>query len=547
MTTSSRPAIPYRIRIGIIGHNSVEDQASIRCGIDEIIGSHWKEAYNANSQEQFPTAKNTPISFTAVSTLAEGAGCLLAEAVLTQTSGRLEVALPMEREQFLQDFTSDSSRQKFDELLGAATHVRCDASGDRDEKYLQAGHQVIKQSDIMIAVWNGEPAQGKGSTAEFVNFITNEKKPLFIISAVKPNTMTLQNVGTLNADSLHHLEVYNSTPLTSELIAHAKQEQQSIFDHVEAACIPATVRNHIAENLAPHFALASATAMVNQNAYKLTGSLSYSVSTAAVAFMAIAIVFAKYPWVATTCYVAELFALVALFAMIHRAEKKHVHIKWLQNRALAERIRSLIFFVACGVKPAESASNPGPYINDWAGRVLSELRDGTPWQKFASNSNPEDRASFLVAAWIRDQQSYHTRKAVTSDDTNKQLMAISFRLFALAIVVSAIHLITSLLGLMGHHPNHFVEIIEEFLTVVAVTLPAAAAAVGGYRILMEYARISARSATMADLLLQLEVNNAAVKTAEGLETLLQQGENIMLAESKEWISLLKHADLERIA
>ena len=544
---SSISTMPFRIRIGITGHRSLEEpDALCRC-IDQILSTRWQEAYNASSQALFSAAKNTPIAFTAISPIAEGADRLLAEAVLAQPSGRLEVPLPMSREEYLKDFATESSRQKFDELLGAAAHVWCTTSGERNEEYLQVGNQVVEQCDILVAIWDGEPARGKGGTAEIVKSAIEKKRPVFVISTAKPHVITLNNAGTLEADGLKQLDIYNSTPLTSELIAQAEQEQQGIFDHPEAACISATVRSHIACCLAPHFARASATAMENQKAYQLTGSLSYSVSTVAVAFMAIAIVFGKFPWVATTCYVAELVALIALFKMIHRAEKKHVHIKWLQNRALAERIRSLIFFIACGVQPAESSNNPGPYLKDWAGRVLSELRDSTPWQQFTSDANPEKRVSFLLAAWIKDQQSYHKRKTVSSGNTNKKLITISFRLFALAIGVSAIHLVTSLLGMMGHHPSHLVEIIEELLTVVAVTLPAAAAAVGGYRILMEYARISARSDTMAELLGQLETKSSAINTTEGLEMLLRQGEDIMLAESKEWISLLKHADLERIA
>ena len=58
MTASARPAIPYRIRIGITGCRSLEDQASIRCGIDEIIATRWQEAHNSVSLKQFRTAKN---------------------------------------------------------------------------------------------------------------------------------------------------------------------------------------------------------------------------------------------------------------------------------------------------------------------------------------------------------------------------------------------------------------------------------------------------------------------------------------------------------
>jgi hypothetical protein len=39
-----------------------------------------------------------------------------------------------------------------------------------DDAYLEAGLQVVNQSELMFTVWDGEPARGKGGTAEVVDY-----------------------------------------------------------------------------------------------------------------------------------------------------------------------------------------------------------------------------------------------------------------------------------------------------------------------------------------------------------------------------------------
>jgi len=88
---------------------------------------------------------------------------------------------------------------------------------------------------------------------------------------------------------------------------------------------------------------------------------------------------------------------------------------------------------------------------------------------------------------------------------------------------------------------------EHLLTVIAVTLPAAAAAVGGFRLLMEFSRIASRSTVMVARLQRLEAKFPEVRDSGQLASLLASIEGIMLSESRDWQSLMVHADLERIA
>ena len=38
----------------------------------------------------------------------------------------------------------------------------------REDAYLQAGKWLVDHSDVLVVLWDGKPAQGKGGTGEYV-------------------------------------------------------------------------------------------------------------------------------------------------------------------------------------------------------------------------------------------------------------------------------------------------------------------------------------------------------------------------------------------
>ena len=42
------------------------------------------------------------------------------------------------------------------------------AADSRTEAYEQAGRYIVEHSDVLLAVWDGLPARGRGGTAEIV-------------------------------------------------------------------------------------------------------------------------------------------------------------------------------------------------------------------------------------------------------------------------------------------------------------------------------------------------------------------------------------------
>lgn len=117
--------------------------------------------------------------FRILSSLAEGADRLVARRVLSRPGARLVAVLPLPRLDYLTDFESQQSRQEFLELLGEAeTVIEMPAADSRTKAYEQAGRYVVEQSEVLVAVWDGLPARGRGGTAEIVAWARDLGKPV---------------------------------------------------------------------------------------------------------------------------------------------------------------------------------------------------------------------------------------------------------------------------------------------------------------------------------------------------------------------------------
>jgi hypothetical protein len=139
--------------IGVTGHRSFEmADASRRVDrlLDEVID------------------QRRPV---VVSSLAEGADRLVADRVLARPHARLVVVLPLETGDYERDFTTTESVAEFRSFLARADTVETvvlPTGATREQAYERAGHEVVARCEVLIAVWDGAPSNGRGGTAEIV-------------------------------------------------------------------------------------------------------------------------------------------------------------------------------------------------------------------------------------------------------------------------------------------------------------------------------------------------------------------------------------------
>jgi hypothetical protein len=126
-------------------------------------------------------ARTSPLML--VSGLAEGADRHVAQLAL-QSGYALHAVLPFARAVYERDFSNGTSRAQFAELLGQARRVTelPGRPGVSAQAYRRAGHALLDEADVLLAVWDGQPAQGAGGTAEVVGEACRRRIPVIHVS-----------------------------------------------------------------------------------------------------------------------------------------------------------------------------------------------------------------------------------------------------------------------------------------------------------------------------------------------------------------------------
>jgi hypothetical protein len=156
--------------IGITGHRHLEKSDEILSRVDQALG-RLKRAY---SGEQLKI----------LSALAEGADRLVARRALDELGATLVVPLPLSPEAYESDFVSQASKEEFRALLQEAEEViEMSPSPTRRHAYAFSGRYIVENAQVLIAVWDGEEARGKGGTGEIVALARAKGMPLVWISA----------------------------------------------------------------------------------------------------------------------------------------------------------------------------------------------------------------------------------------------------------------------------------------------------------------------------------------------------------------------------
>lgn len=114
-----------------------------------------------------------------ISSLAAGGDQIFASLVLAH-GGRLEVVLPCQGYQTT--FASAEDLRNFHSLLERAARVETLGFEEPSEDaYLAAGQRVVDLSEMLLAIWDGQPARGKGGTGDIVEYARSQGVRLEIV------------------------------------------------------------------------------------------------------------------------------------------------------------------------------------------------------------------------------------------------------------------------------------------------------------------------------------------------------------------------------
>ena len=165
------------MRIGFTGHRPN------RLGINsDLLRARVGEAIDGLMAEAI-AAEHTAV---AISPLAEGSDRLFAEVAL-ERGLVLEALLPMSATEYIQTFEDASTTHTFHALLRRARSVRELAGSLSDSKtaYEALGREMVEASDMLITVWDGKPAAGRGGTPEVIAEALVNARRVVWVSAVE--------------------------------------------------------------------------------------------------------------------------------------------------------------------------------------------------------------------------------------------------------------------------------------------------------------------------------------------------------------------------
>ena len=581
------PYLPFGFSVGVTGHRvSAASRAAIEGAGARMAGvlaelARAGAAVRARDAEFFAPG---PGRVTLVSPLADGADQLAARLALDH-GFVLEAILPFPAEVYETDFDDAGDASRFRDLLGRADAL-LELPGDREnalDAYVNAGRAMVAHSDVVIALWDGAPARGRGGTAEIVEHALRRGSPVIHvhIEEAKPTRILWTGYDEPPLDVLDFCDaperpfdarevelllerLLAPPPLPAERDCirrfHGERERRTRA-RIEypillallgvrrlrrsAVRVPAwraavkaewsafhagvgAAEHDVAGGFAPleeAYCWADKLAEHFAVAYRSGHVLNYVLGALAT-LLALGVLIA--PAIKGVLEAVELGVIVLFIANTRVGLKRGWHRRWLDYRHLAEQLRPMRSLKLCalGRPPAVGHRRGSRRWIDWYAAGFWRAM-GAPHGRL--HQATLDRLSQLVIEEeLLPQLSYHTANAQRMHHVEHRLHRAANVLFVATLV--------SLLSFLGTHIFlHGDIVMPASLAVINAGLPAIGAALHGIREQGEFARTALRSAGTAHALQKL-VGDLSVRpiALTRAATLTEEAARVMLDDVGEW-------------
>ena len=532
--------------------------------------------------------------FRLISPLADGADQAAAQAALA-IGWELQAILPFDRERYRASLTNDDARAAFDRLVGAASMV-LELPGEGDgqvDDYVMAGRATVAHSDLVIAVWDGQPPRGPGGTGDVAAQVIasgtglihlppgdgNESR--LVWSAFDPDVLTLADSMSVSrpCDSKHldhllrallmppadpderaflaqfageRLRSYRTRieyPLllsafgvrrirASDIAeSHCQRQIEDEWRSYRAGCPEAHGISAPIGLLEDAYGWADRLATHFAQTYRSGHIFAFVLGGAAVclglsAFMA--------PHLKIYFAVAEIIVTVAIILNAVIGNRNAWHRRWLDYRQLAERLRPMRSLKMLGIAapdPPGTRTNPVPrrWV-DWYAIAI--------WRAMGAPGGVIDRAgakclAVAVADYeVEPQVRYHRRNAGLIETLDHRLEWVGTGLFAATLIVAGANLVGILTG------ARFVEIYGDWFNLIEAGFPALGTAIFGIRFQADFGGDALRSMTTAQTLERIDSELRRDIDLTRAADLAEQAARVMLSDLDEWRLVNQQRQLE---
>lgn len=589
-TTADRRRPRLSLTVGITGHRpprlDERHLAALDATLHRLLARLAATAADVHGQHPAVFAASPPC-LRLVTALAEGADCLTAGVAL-QAGWRVDACLPFAAAEYEADFAEGASRDEYRDLLSRASSVFA-LPGHRDTAsaaYETVGRLVMDQSDLLLALWDGDPARGRGGTAQVVAEAVARHIPVIHVDirGLQPPMLLWTGLSDLDLEQ-PTIDTVPRALAEKVLDAVVQALTEPPTNEIDRRMLARFLREHIAERtpalpfplllamtgvrrlrrsrlrppsqeecaqrlqdclgplphtgdhgetlqrkLLPRFGLADAAGAYFAQLFRSGYVANFGLAALAVllALSGLAAPTLKLPLIAI-----ELLVILMILANTRAGTRAGWHERWLDNRHLAEQLRVVSLCSLLGeleLRNRESSeANMGPGWVRWYARATArEL--GLP--HVTVDDTYLERIRLTAIAMIEDQVAYHESNARQMRHLDHRLHRIGGYLFAATALACAGWIVVKLSGAAQVFMGIDLTITVTMLTAV---LPAMGAALYGIRMQGDFNGVADRSQVTATRLgtLQRGLVDDPLEFPR-LQSRLRRLSDVMLADVARW-------------
>jgi hypothetical protein len=483
------PAIrlPAVLAIGFTGHRKVSDETKRRHAIRDFL-SRQKESHQGVVY--------------GISSAASGGDQLFAESCL-ELNIPLRILLPRPAEQFRADF-DETSWQRTVRIMENAIAVEVTGRHEsQSEQYYDCGIQTVAESQLLVALWDGQPSRGTGGTQEIVSYARNTGHP---IAWIHSETSELQWV---NKDALQHIDSSSELEFLNELPDVGVALPAACSRDLAQAWLEKT--DESANRFAPQARRLASIPIVYTAAAAVMSGVAPEIPDAA-------------PWLAISAALGVV-ALALPAALRHHSRQA----LWARTRTAAEIARSVLATWHT-TRPYEVIGTEGA---PWLSGILHSLN----FLKMEDHHRIETSLSDFKQEYSRNrvahQIEYFSCQARKAERQERRYAAVGWTCGILATLIA----VACLSGGISWLPNQRFS-GREWLAFTMSALFEAATMAGAFAAMKDCARRRLRYRELSHALLLWGVQLEALNTWNSVLRVVERIEKALLVELFEWRSLV---------
>jgi hypothetical protein len=573
------------LTIGVTGHRlhrnppadggadaHVFDVAAVETAIAEFFRATASTLAALEFGTHPPFSAAQPV-VTLISSLAEGADRIAARAALA-AGFAVDVVSPCPLSIYVGTFADDASRAEFEALLAKArARLILPLAGKPEQpvaerlprSFQSAGLTMLAQSDLLLAVWDGKPAEGRGGTGEIVDEAVRWGVPVVAVDPANGATRLLWPDDLSDETYVRRAQDIAPCPVASDLRAvierlvappaspqerfgldeylsyrldagHAGAKGGAraslVFDGtdiesprtrwplVSAAIGAAPANLGAAKRYADALRAAEEVAGRSARRYRRLFMLSSAMSAAAALLVAAA---ARSHGAHLLAAGFEFVTVALVGGLVYWATRRRWHSQWFEAREVVERLRIVTTPWLLGAWPASlrpgQVAWPGWYARAIArelplfsgdlGEFLGEARD-------------------ILAALVDEQSSYHVANAERLERRDRLFERVGLALLLASLANNALYLIGKATAWAS------LADFELWGLAAAIFLPAAATASYGVRLFGDFEDLARRSRRTAKELQTVKSHLVGALDLAALRALAGQAARAMLSDLDAW-------------